>query len=271
MHDLPSCKELLLELERGVLTVTLNRPHKRNAMNAQLVQELISVLDSIATSSQVRVLVLRGAEGNFCAGGDIGGMNQTSQPSDDGGRDASWHFNRSFGTLISKLNRAPQLVICLLEGAVLGGGFGLACVSDYSIADTNALFAMPETGLGIIPAQIAPFVVSRIGLTQARRLALFGVRINGTDALEMGLVHQVTSNETDMQAALVHALQLARKVAPNATAVTKQLLLDAFETPKIEQLLDRAADDFTAAIMGPEGQEGTSAFVAKRKPSWADE
>ncbi len=271
--EFPTCEELLLSFNQGVLAVTLNRPHKRNAMNSQLVQELIDVIDQVADQREVRVLVLRGAEGNFCAGGDISGMNQKGQSNTgaDDARDESWQFNRSFGTLISKLNRAPQLVICVLEGAVLGGGFGLACVSDYAIADENAMFAMPETGLGIIPAQIAPFVVSRIGITQARRLALFGLRINGEEALRIGLVHQVTTGEHALESALELALKLANKVGPNATAVTKQLLLDAHETPKIEALLDRAADDFTAAITGAEGQEGTLAFVQKRKPSWVQD
>jgi isohexenylglutaconyl-CoA hydratase len=190
---------------------------------------------------------------------------------DGNGRDASWHFNRSFGTLINKLNRVPQMVICLLEGAVLGGGFGLVCVSDYAIAEQHATFAMPETGLGIIPAQIAPFVVNRIGLTEARRLALFGMRINGEEALRIGLVHQACANVEAMQAALELALKLAKKAAPKATAVTKKLLLDAHETLKIEAILDRAADDFSAAIRSPEGQEGTLAFVEKRKPAWAEE
>ena len=239
-------------------------------MNSQMVDELITTLDAVADQREVRVIVLRGAEANFCAGGDISGMNQESQPEDNGGKDASWRFNRSFGTLIAKLNRAPQLVICVLEGAVLGGGFGLACVSDYAIADQSAVFAMPETGLGIIPAQIAPFVVSRIGITQARRLALFGSRINGFEAERIGLVHQVTESPAELQAALDKALAKAARVAPNATAVTKQLLLDAHETPVIESILDRAADDFTAAIMSPEGQEGTLAFVEKRKPNWAE-
>ena len=268
MSELPHCKELLLEDAGGVLTVTLNRPHKRNAMNSQLVDELIAVIDTIADKRDCRVLVLRGAVGNFCAGGDISGMNESQPVTEQDGRDASWHFNRSFGTLISKLNRAPQLVICLLDGAVLGGGFGLACVADFGIADQRAMFAMPETGLGIIPAQIAPFVVSRIGLTQARRLALFGMRVDGTEALRIGLVHQVVDGPEQMQEALAMALKLAMKTAPHATAVTKQLLLDAHETPVIESLLDRAADDFSTALTSAEGQEGTKAFVQKRKPSW---
>lgn len=271
--QLPNVSELLLHQSNGVLHITLNRPHKRNAMNSQLVSELEMVLDAIATAplrESIRVIVISGADGNFCAGGDISGMNQEPR-TDASGHDASWHFNRAFGRLIAKLNRTPQLVITCLEGAVLGGGFGMACVSDLAIADEDALLAMPETGLGIIPAQIAPFVVARIGITQARRLALFGRRINGREALEIGLVHEVTTGAQEMRAALDAALKLAQKVAPQATAVTKQLLLDAQETLVMDSLLDRAADDFSAAIVSAEGREGTKAFLEKRAPRWARE
>jgi isohexenylglutaconyl-CoA hydratase len=267
---LPQCSELLLRLDDEVLNLTLNRPHKRNAMNTIMVSELMQVFTSIEDDRQVRAVVIRGADGNFCAGGDISGMNKESQEGTYDSpvpRDATWHFNRSFGQLIAKVNRAPQLVICVLEGAVLGGGFGLACVSDLAISKPSALFAMPETGLGIIPAQIAPFVVARIGLTQARRLALLGERLDGHAAQTLGIVHHVT-DEVDER--LAENLKIFKKCAPNATAVTKKLLLDVAEQPGLERLLDRASDDFSSSMLSDEGQEGTQAFIQKRKPSWAN-
>ena len=263
---LPDCQELHLSEENGVLHITLNRPHKRNAMNSLAVSEIMAVVDAAAAQPSIRALVFRGAEGNFCAGGDISGMNQQSR---DDGKDASWHFNRSFGHLIAKVNRAPQLVICLLEGAVLGGGFGLACISDIAIADRDAMFAMPETGLGILPAQIAPFVVARIGLTQARRLALLGERINGETAQRLGVVHHVVDGKDGMENKLRDTLKLLKRCAPGATAATKNLLLDVATMDNLESLLDRASDDFAQAITSAEGQEGTRAFVEKRKPEWA--
>ncbi len=264
--QLPECKELIVSVDDSVLTVILNRPFKRNAMNSAMVAELMAVFESIELDRNIRAVVLRGAEGNFCAGGDISGMNQTSNIEEDDSRDATWHFNRSFGHLITKVNRAPQLVICVLEGAVLGGGFGLACVSDLAIATPDAMFAMPETGLGIIPAQIAPFVVARVGLTQARRLTLLGERLDGSMAQVLGIVHHV-SNEPDR--VLNQNLKLFKKCAPQATALTKQLVLDVAQKQGLEPLLDRASDDFAKAMLSDEGQEGTAAFIEKRKPTWA--
>lgn len=263
---LPECNELLLELKEAVLTITLNRPQKRNAMNLQLVEEVIAVFTAIDECRDIRAVVLRGAEGNFCAGGDISGMNMQAKTEEQATK-ATWEFNRIFGRMITQVNHAPQLVITLLEGAVLGGGFGLVCISDVAIADSEAMFALPETGLGIIPAQIAPFVVSRIGLTQARKLALLGERINGEEAKNIGIVHFVTNGEEEMNNKLGQVLKQLKRCAPQANAVTKQLLLQV-GTVDHEQLLDTAADAFCTALRGEEGQEGTQAFLQKRPASW---
>ena len=270
--NLPECTELLLDLADSTLYITLNRPEKRNAMNSILVEELIAVVDCLVENRRIRVLVLRGAEGNFCAGGDISGMNKKSTAQDEQSNvcDDTWHFNRLFGELITKVNYAPQIVVTLLEGAVLGGGLGLACVADVAIAERNAKFAMPETGLGIIPAQIAPFVVARIGLTQTRRLALLGERIDGRAAQKLGIAHYLVEGVEGMQQQLEQVLKMAKRCAPSATAATKKLLHESTSEQNLSTLLDRAADDFSAAMTSKEGQEGTRAFIEKRKPKWAD-
>ena len=267
---LPECKELKLNQAGGVLTIMLNRPHKRNAMNARLVTEIMSVFETIEGDRGVRAVVLRGAGGNFCAGADLSSLNLAS--ADSAGslnpEQSARQFNRSFGHLITRVNHAPQIVITLLEGAVLGGGFGLACISDVAIADAHASFAMPETSLGIIPAQIAPFVVQRVGLTQARRLALIGEGFDGKTAHAMGMVHFVTQSTDEMQVRLDAVLDRVKRCAPGAIAATKKLILQV-GSMEHEVLLDSAAELFAIAINGPEGKEGTRAFLEKRRPDWA--
>ncbi|GMG86744.1 enoyl-CoA hydratase/isomerase family protein [Biformimicrobium ophioploci] len=262
--NLPLCNELLLEQQGPVLKITLNRPARRNAMNAAMVAELMAVFEAIEGSRQVRAVVLRGAEANFCSGGDISGM----QSGDGDPKHAMRAFNRSFGHLISRVNHAPQLVIAVLEGAVMGGGFGLACVADVAIAERGARFGMPEASLGVIPAQIAPFVVDRIGLTHARRLALLAERIDGVEAEQLGLVHHLCEGQEALEQQLTAVLRQLTRVAPNALAETKKLLLDVASLER-EALLDRAADVFAACLLADEGQEGTLAFLQKRKPAWA--
>jgi isohexenylglutaconyl-CoA hydratase len=264
MSDLPHCETLLLERAGGVLHVTLNRPDCRNAMSLAMVEELRAVLDSVRNAPAVRALVLRGSGGHFCAGGDIKDMASARAT----GATAYRTLNRAFGSLLEEAQAAPQTLVAVLEGAVLGGGFGLACVSDIAIAQANAQFGLPETSLGVIPAQIAPFVVQRIGLTQARRLALTAARFDGAEALRLGLVHYCETDETALEQRLSEVLGQIRQCAPGANAMTKALLL-ASEREALAPLLDRAAERFATAVTGAEGVEGTLAFVQKRKPKWA--
>ena len=265
--SLPSTETLLINLDGPVLHITLNRPESRNAMSLTMVNELMAVFESVAGDTDIRAIVLRGTGGHFCAGGDIKDMAGARQQAAGGDDNAFQALNRRFGEMITAANRQPQVVITVLEGAVLGGGFGLACISDVAIASEDATFGLPETGLGVIPAQIAPFVVERIGLTQARRLALTGIRFQGEEARRLGIVHEVAADADSLDALLEDTLKAVRKCAPHANRVTKQLVLNVGHEP-MEALLDQAAKDFAAAVNSEEGQEGTMAFVQKRPAKW---
>jgi len=264
MSSLPVCLTLLLEPHNGVLHITLNRPESRNAMSLQMVAELRAVLAAVKEDRTVRALVIGGAGGHFCAGGDIKDMANARAQGPDAYRD----LNRAFGALLQEVQHAPQVVITVLQGAVLGGGFGLACVSDVALADHQAQFGLPETSLGLLPAQIAPFVVQRIGLTQARRLALTAARFDGVQARRIGLVHFVEHDPQALAERLDEVLAHVLCCAPGANALTKQLLL-ASAGQTSDALLDQAAEWFSEAVTGAEGIEGTMAFVQKRKPGWA--
>ncbi|MFO2464022.1 enoyl-CoA hydratase-related protein [Pseudomonas sp. 15FMM2] len=253
---------LLLQPHNGVLHITLNRPQSRNAMSLQMVNELRAVLADVACDDQVRALVLSGAGGHFSAGGDVKDMSSA------GSLEALRDLNRIFGTLLQEVEALPQVVIVVLQGAVLGGGFGLACVSDIALADHQAQFGLPETGLGLLPAQIAPFVVKRIGLTQARRLALTAARFDGIEAQRLGLVHFVEHDAQGLAERLDEVLGQVLRCAPGANARTKALLLGSVGQP-LGPVLDQAAQWFAEAVAGEEGIEGTQAFVQKRKPRWA--
>lgn len=267
---LPNTETLQLREDGFVLHVTLNRPDSRNAMSLQMTQELRAVFSAIHDSDSIRAVVLRGAGGHFCAGGDIKDMAGARLRAAESGNDEAYaELNRAFGHMITQVDHAPQVVIAVLEGAVMGGGFGLACVSDVAIAHADAKFALPETGLGVIPAQIAPFVVQRVGLTQARRLALLGARFDGREAVQVGIAHHVAADAADTDALLAATLTQVRKCAPGANRATKALLHRVGKEP-LERLLDDAARQFARAVAGPEGAEGTMAFVQKRAPKWAE-
>lgn len=270
--ELPSTELLALRREGWVLHVTLNRPEVRNAMSFAMIDELIAVFDAIADTQDIRAVVLRGAGGHFCAGGDIKDMAKARMlPAGDnpGGPDDPLAIaNRKFGTMLTVVEDAAQAVIAVVEGTAMGGGFGLACVSDVTLTTADASYRLPETSLGIPPAQIAPFVVRRIGLTQARRLAVTGGRLDGRKAKEINLAHEVYDDVAALEAALAALLDDIRKCAPEAVAVTKDLVIASLEED-LDDLLDRGAQAFAKAVRGPEGNEGTMAFVQKREPAWA--
>ncbi|WP_375171413.1 enoyl-CoA hydratase/isomerase family protein [Marinobacter sp.] len=270
METLPHCETLLLEKQGPALLITINRPDARNAMSLQMVAELATVFAQIENDGSIRAVVIRGAGGHFCAGGDIKDMaGARTQPAADGEADPFYQLNRAFGQMIQQVNESSKVVIAVIEGAVMGGGFGLACVSDVALAGPTAKFGMPETSLGIIPAQIAPFVVERIGLTQARRLALLGLKIGAAEAERLGIVHQTADSDGQLEELLAQALERVRHCAPGATAETKALLHRVGKEP-MSGLLDSAAEKFAQAVRGTEGNEGTMAFMQKRPPKWAD-
>ncbi|MDQ9022861.1 enoyl-CoA hydratase-related protein [Acinetobacter sichuanensis] len=259
-----------LEQEGSILYLWLNRPESRNAMSLNMVKAIQQVFKSIENDLSIRAVILRGKGGHFCAGGDIKDMAQLrGEAANVGSNQPYADFNRQFGYMIEQVDQAPQTVVAVLEGAVLGGGFGLACVSDVAISLADAKFGLPETGLGVIPAQIAPFVVKRIGLTQARRLALLGNRFDGKTALKVGVVHEVADSEDALNVALSETIQQIKRTAPHASRVTKALLHRTLNEP-LNSLLDDAAQQFANAVGGEEGMEGTMAFIQKRNPNWFD-
>lgn len=258
----------------ATLQITLNRPESRNAMSLQMVAELRQVLkDAEATAGQagaVRVVVLRGAGGHFCAGADLkdmAGARMRALQRAEGEPDPIAQVNAEFGELCVAYARTPLAVVAVLEGTVMGGGFGLACVADVAIASETVNFRLPETSLGVVPAQIAPFLVERLGYSQAKRLAVTGGRLDAAAALHMGLVHAVAGTAT-LQTVLDRTLADILACAPGALAATKALMAQA-RLSEAQALVQQAAAIFSRAAQSPEGLEGMSAFIQKRKPQWA--
>jgi isohexenylglutaconyl-CoA hydratase len=193
---LPDTTALLLRRDGWRLHVTLHRPESRNAMSFTMVRELMAVFDAIEDDRSIRAVILRGSGGTFCSGGDIKDMAgaRGAEPGPDG-KDPLATTNRMFGRMLERIEAAPQAIVAVIEGAALGGGFGLCCVSDVAIASEDARFRLPETSLGVPPAQIAPFIVRRLGLTHARRLAVTGGSLDAAQALALGLVHHVSPGQ----------------------------------------------------------------------------
>jgi len=267
----PEFKSLLVNRDGSRLYVTINRPESKNALSAEVVEELSSVVRIFHPDRTIRTIILRGAEGTFCSGGDIKGFKESfSAPKPNNGeRDPIAINNRKYGKFLTEFNEIPQTVVGVIEGAAYGGGLGLLCVTDIAICMADTKFALSETGLGVVPAQIAPFVVQRIGITQARRIALSGARFDGRHAKEIGLVHYVVENRDELEARLKTVLNDIGRCAPGADAATKRVMLDSL-VKHLPDVLDQAADAFAAQLRGEEGQEGVKAFLEKRPAAWVE-
>lgn len=263
--ELVDYQTLALRRDGEVLHVTLNRPEVRNAMSLAMVRELRAVLAQSEMSDATRVIVLRGAGGHFCAGGDLKDMAAARMQLDANPR-ALAEVNAAFGELCVAFAGTGIATVAVLEGTVMGGGFGLACVADVALATDSVAFRLPETSLGVVPAQIGPFLVERLGYAEAKRLAVTGGRLGAAEALQLRLVHEVHTAE-HIDGALQRVLGDILACAPGAVAATKALIAQArFQTPA--SLVQQAADVFSRAALGPEGIEGTTAFLQKRRARW---
>lgn len=271
MGDLPlGTEHIALTRDGPVLTVLLNRPEARNALSATMSSELLATFEALRDNHEIRVVILRGAGGNFCAGGDIKNFNAVSKPLAEGETDEIAAGNRRGGQLFQLIDETPQATIVVVEGFAMGGGFGMACLGDITLARADATFAMTEVMIGIAPAQISPFVVRRIGLTAARRFGVSGARLDGHGAKAVGIAHEVADDAEALDALIASTVKQILRCAPGAVAMTKALMHRAAQGGiPMNDLLDHAAKNFSAALRSEEGKEGTSAFVAKRKPAWA--
>lgn len=259
---LPVSDHLELEQDGAWLTVWFNEPDKRNPLTGERVEALIDLCAALQTAS-IRGVTFRGRGGIFCAGGDLKSFKTVFQ----GGasKDDIVALSLRAADLFDAVAELPQFTVMAVEGAVMAGGFGLACIGDAVIASQGTKFSLSETRIGLTPAQIAPFVVARLGMPAARRLMLAGAMLGTDAALQVGLVDQVTE---DMDAALADQQAKVLAAAPQALATIKHQLAALPFQNRVEQR-QMAADTFADAMLSDEAREGISAFFDKRKPNWA--
>ena len=248
--------------EGAVSTVALARPDTRNALNPALISDLTNCFEALAEDERIRVVVLTGEGSSFCAGADIGYMRETARFSYEENLDDA----RKLAAMFLAVDECPKPVVAKVRGAAIGGGSGLVAASDVVVAGEGAKFAFTEVRLGIAPATIAPFVMRKIGVSRARELFLTGGRFDAARAREIGLVHEVVS-ENDLDAAVDAKVSDLLKGGPEAQAAIKALLRDieSVEMADTPGLMSRMNAMLRA---GEEGQEGLGAFLEKREPRW---
>lgn len=241
---------LRVDRDGDVLRVTLARPERRNAFDAALIAELAA---AFADVGDARAVVLCGDGPSFCAGADV----EWQRSSIDLGYDENVEDAMRLFRMLEAIDSCPAPVVCRAHGYVLGGGSGLVACADITVAAQNAEFGFTEVRLGLIPAVISPFVLSRIGAS-ARRYFLTGERFDAETALRIGLVSRVAEDPDLVVAEIVEALLAG---GPEAVSEAKRLVRERPDGAETAQIAARRRTS-------PEGQEGLRAFLDKRKPSW---
>lgn len=262
METLKNLETLDVQVEDWVVWVTLNRPDSKNAMNQQMVLDLLTAFETIRSNRDIRAIVLSGSGHTFCAGGDIKEMAAAFQNPALSAQASSAEFDR----LLQLVNTMPQVVIAMIEGAAMGGGFGLVCVSDIAVTTETARFGLPEVRLGLVPALISPYVIERVGLTRARQLMLMGERFTGDKALEYGLVHYVT-HPSAIDDKVQEILAEVQQCGPSAIAACKDLIFRVKDAP-LDATVTFRADLLDSIRRTDEAMEGMMAFAEKRPAKW---
>ncbi|HLZ84983.1 MAG TPA: enoyl-CoA hydratase-related protein, partial [Caulobacteraceae bacterium] len=249
----------------GAVTLTMNRPSKRNALDADLVSALADAFETLRGAEGVGVVFLRGAGAMFSAGADLGWIRQVAEwPESDNREDAY-----AMAKMLKALWDLPHLTVALVEGAAFGGGAGLVAACDTAIATADARFGFPEVRLGLIPATVSPYVAAAIGPRAARGLFASARVFDAEHALRLGLIGEIVRDGAALDAAQARMGAEIAACAPGAVADAKALVNDIQGHAIDEPLMRETARRIAVARVGPEGQEGVGAFLERRKPSWA--
>jgi methylglutaconyl-CoA hydratase len=255
--------QVQIESSNGVGTLWLNRPELHNAFDDALIADVTRGLETLGKDQAVRVVLLAGRGKSFSAGADLAWMKRMA------GYSPAQNEADAVGlaTMLHTLNTLAKPTIALIQGAALGGGVGLAAACDMAIAAEDAVFALSEARLGLIPSVISPYVIAAIGVRASRRYMLTAERFDAATALALGLVSAVVPPDK-LSAEGARLADLLCQNGPNAVGEVKSLIAHVAGRPNDEALRAETARRIARVRATPEGREGVAAFLEKRKPSW---
>jgi methylglutaconyl-CoA hydratase len=249
--------------DRGVATVTLNRPEVNNAYNGDMIAGLHEAMDILGAQAGLRVVLLTGNGKHFQAGADLSWINAQGKLGADANRQAS----EATGRVVRRLNELPVATVAMIQGGCFGGGTGVAAACDVVVAADNAIFAITEARWGLMASIIFPQLVQAIGLRQVRRYALTCERMSASQAQRIGFVHEVCPLE-ELQATADKIVDALLMSAPQATATTKRLNMEIAGAVMSDALFDDLVERHATTRRSDEAAEGTLSFIEKRQPAW---
>jgi methylglutaconyl-CoA hydratase len=253
----------LVTVETGIAWVKLNRPEVHNALDDRVIADVTASLERIGADPGVRLVILTGQGASFCAGADLNWMRRTAEYT----YEQNLADAQALARMLHILNTLPRPTLAVVNGPAYGGGVGLVACCDIAVAADTAKFSLSEVRLGLIPATISPYVLRKIGESNARRYFLTGEVFEGAEAEKLGLVHEVVP-AAELAGAAAWFVKRLREGGPRAQGAAKQLIARVAGAAIDEALMEDTARRIAEQRATPEGKEGAEAFLAKRKPQW---
>ncbi len=250
--------------DRGIASVTLNRPEVRNAMNARLIAEVTDAFTTLGADGGVRAVVVRGAGKAFCAGADLNWMRDVENHS----ADEVAADSRRLEAMYRAIDECPKTVIARLHGAAMAGALGIASCADVVIAERATKFCVSEVRLGLTPGIISTFVLPKVGASRLRYWAVSAIVFDAEEALRAGLVHRVADGEDELDRQVDAQIGLALAASPEAVAWTKELLAEATGAGDAGAF-ERGLRWNVRARTSDVAKAGIGAFLDKRAPPWS--
>ena len=256
---------LEIEVKDKVAIVWLNRPDMHNALNQQMIADLIDCFESLNVETEIRIIILRGKGKSFCAGADLNYMKGISTFGVKENYQDSLKLAKCFNTIYT----CHKPTIAVVQGAAIGGANGLLAACDFVYCADDTKFAFSEVKLGIAPATISPYVIKRIGEYGSRELMISGKRFTGKEAEGYKLVNKSLPSE-ELDTYLKTVIDGLMSSGPEAMAACKRLIYDISNTLSFEESVDYSARLIAELRASKEGQEGMASFLEKRKPNWVN-
>lgn len=247
----------------AVATLTLNRPDIHNAFDESLIAQLTATFVSLDDNPDVRAVVLAGAGRSFCAGADLNWMKRMA----GFGHEENLRDANALAAMLRALYALSKPTIARVHGAVFGGGVGLVACCDIALGELNAVFALSEARLGLIPAAISPYVIEAVGARAARRYFLSGERFTAAEAFRLGLLHDLAPLP-ELDGLINEILGALVTAGPAAQAECKALIRAVAHRPVDASVISDTARRIARVRASPEAREGVAAFLGKRKASW---
>ena len=244
------------------MSLALNRPGKRNALSENMIKELVTAINIIGKDKDCRLIKLEGEGEVFCAGGDLEWMKEQANST----REKRINEARKLAKMFRILNSVFKPILGVIRGDAYGGGIGLISICDYSISSSAAKFGLTESRLGLIPATISPYVISRIGESNCRDIFLSGEIFNAEKANKIGLVNEVVK-PSDLEKSVDSYISFFKKTSRQAVSSSKALIQTL--RPKVsDKLIDETARRLADTWESNDAQKGIKGFLDKSKVIW---